>query len=354
MKQQPASTPVIAAIDLGYGFTKYSVQTGGKTIEDSFPSFAPSASGAQALGGSGALSKLRVVTVEVNGKSYLVGVDSVNASDGRQERHRDPAYCTTDTYHALTLGALSYMRQPIIDVLVLGLPLSTLATYKELVEKKFVGKLTIPASHTLGLDNGPSTVEIKRVLVVPQPAGALLSMASSHPDLKECTNLVVDLGYYTMDFLCTNGMRPLPARSGAVEGGMAGFYDELHSATSQAYAKQFPDLKGEFRMAHSNYEKAIQNGNVLRTSAGNLNLSESINLASSKVDQYLDAVAAKVGNTDDIINVVLAGGGASILAPRFQSRFPRMRNLLVPAKPQFAIVQGFIAAGLSVLGAQKQ
>mgnify|MGYP000688707903 CR=1 FL=1 len=99
---QQNQKPVIAAIDLGYGFTKFSVLANGKSTEDSFPSFTPTASGSHGLGASSALSKLRVVPVEVNNKKYLVGVDSVMASDGRLERHRDPAYCTTDAYDALT------------------------------------------------------------------------------------------------------------------------------------------------------------------------------------------------------------------------------------------------------------
>lgn len=350
MSTTTSSSPVIGAIDLGYGFTKWAVKTDKGQTADSFPSFAPTASGTASLGGSGALSKLRVVVVEVKGKKYLVGIDSVMASDGRLERHRDPAYCTSDAYHALTLGALAYMKQSTIDVLVIGLPLSTLGTYREHLENKFSGTFEIPASHTLGLENGPTKVKINRVLVVPQPAGALLSLAGENQDLKESTNLVVDLGYYTMDFLCTNGMRPQAARSGAVEGGMAGFYDELHNAASAVYSKKNPDLPGEFRMPHHKYEQALSNDAVLRTSAGPLDLTECIPMASIKIDQYLDVVAAKVGNTDDIINVILAGGGARILAPRFQSRFPRMRNILVPADPQFAIVQGYLAAGQSVVG----
>lgn len=105
-----SSTPVVAAIDLGYGFKKYAVHTVGKTIEDSFTSFAPSATGAGSLSGNGALSKLRVVPVEVNNKTYLIGVDSVRASDVHQEHHRDLVYWTSNTYHALTLGTNSSPR----------------------------------------------------------------------------------------------------------------------------------------------------------------------------------------------------------------------------------------------------
>lgn len=56
-----SNSPVIGAIDLGYGYTKYSVRTEGAAFQDSFPSFAPTASGSQALDAHGALPKLHVV-----------------------------------------------------------------------------------------------------------------------------------------------------------------------------------------------------------------------------------------------------------------------------------------------------
>lgn len=347
-------TPVVAAIDVGYGYTKFATSVEGAVNEDSFPSFAPMATGASALGGAAALSRLRVMPVEVKGKTYLVGHDSILATDGRMERLRDAAYCMSDGYHALTLAALAYMRKPVIDVLVLGLPLTTLATYRGHLEKTYSGRHELPETHTLGIDSGTRTVEVGRVLVVPQPAGALMQAVKESQELRTTTNLVVDLGYFTMDFLCTNGMSPLPARSGAVEGGMSGFLDELHAGATKDYEKMCPGLlPGEFRMPHHRYEQALQTDRVLRTSAGNVDLTTAIKSASAKFDQYLDMVAARVGNTDDILNVVLAGGGAELLAPRFKVRFPRMRKLHTPKRPQFAIVQGYIAAGASLASAGK-
>jgi plasmid segregation protein ParM len=340
---------VIGAIDVGYGHTKYVVRSANdEDIEGSFPSFAANSN--SALGSGGALARLRVMAVEVNNKRYLVGQDSVLATDGRIERQRDPSYCTSDAYHALTLAALAYMRQPVIDVLVLGLPLSTLPTYRAHLEKKYTGRIVLPAPHTLGVtQDRPNSVDIKRVLVVPQPAGALMTVAHSEPELRKTTNLVVDLGYFTMDFLCTNGLSPLPARSGAVEGGMSGFLDELHAAATSEYEKLLPGvLPGEFRMPHHQYEVALQGDKILRTSAGDLPLKDAVQQASSKLDQYLDMVAARVGNTDEILHVVLAGGGAELLAPRFKARFPRMRRVLTPAKPQMSIVQGYALAGASL------
>ena len=81
---------VIGAIDVGYGHTKYVVRSANdEDIEGSFPSFAPIANSNSALGSGGALARLRVMAVEVNNKRYLVGQDSVLATDGRIERQRD-------------------------------------------------------------------------------------------------------------------------------------------------------------------------------------------------------------------------------------------------------------------------
>lgn len=344
----------VAAIDLGYGHTKCAVHTSGTTVEDSFPSFCADASGqASGLTGGG-MSRLRVVRVEVGDKAFLVGQDSILATDGRQERLRDPAYCTTSQYTALMLGALTSMRQPVIDVLVLGLPITTYSTYRELLESRFTGRHRLPASHTLGIDEAVTSVDVRKVLVAPQPAGALVAMAAEQPEIKQDMNLVVDLGYFTMDYLVANGIKPAARRSGAVEGGMSGYFDVLHEAAAKDFAKIYGGMPGEFRMSHHQYEQALVRGdNMLRTSAGALDLSSAVQAASRKLDEYLDSVAARIGNSGDIINVVLAGGGAELIRPRFKVRFPRMANLFTPKRPQFAICQGLLHLGLGIAGVRK-
>jgi plasmid segregation protein ParM len=241
------------------------------------------------------------------------------------------------------LGALALMRQPFIDVLVLGLPLSTLPDYGLHLEKTYKGKHTVPK---VGGEPGEVIdVEVRKVAVLPQPAAALLATVRQEPHIKSDKNLVIDIGYFTLDFLGAQGIRPLVARSGAVEGGMAGFFDALHEATRMAYVKAFPGLPDQtFRMPHQDYEKALeQSPPILETSAGPLDLSEPIRTASAKFDEYLDAVAARVNGTDDFRNVILAGGGAALLESSFRSRFPRNRQILVPKRPQIAIANGLLS-----------
>lgn len=340
---------IIAAIDLGYGHTKWAVHAAGTVTQDSFPSLAPAAMAGPSIGGGTA--RLKVVRVQVGGRDFLVGPDAADAADIRSERLRDTAYCTTEPYQALMMGALAFMRQPVIDVLVLGLPLTTLAAYREQLEAKWTGRHTVPASHTLGTDQGPQTVQVRRVVVIAQPVGALLGTTSEHPSIREEKNLVIDLGYFTLDFLVSNGLRAVEQRSGAVEGGMSGYYDALHVATAKAYHKQYGGVPGAFRMQHHMYEDAIlHKGRVLRTSAGPVDLTAPMQEAALKLNEYLDTVAARIQGGDDILNVVLAGGGAELLRDRFKARFPQMSNLLTPKRPQFAICEGLLQVGQNVGG----
>lgn len=339
----------IAAIDLGYGHTKWAVHSHGTATQDIFPSLAPAAPPGPAIGGG--TTRLNVVRVSVGGRDFLVGPDATDAADLRQERLRDTAYCTTEPYQALMLGALAFMRQPVIDLLVLGLPLTTLGSYREYLENKWTGRHTVPATNAMGKDGGTQTIEVRRVVVIAQPVGALLSASNEHPAMRNEKNLVIDLGYFTLDFLVSNGLRAVEQRSGAVEGGMSGYFDALHTATATAYQKQYGGVQGTFRMPHHVYEQAIlSNGRILRTSAGPVDLSAPMQEAGLKLNEYLDAVAARIQGGTDILNVVFAGGGAELLRDRFKVRFPQMSNLLTPKRPQFSICEGLMQVGAAITG----
>jgi len=339
------SQNIIAAIDAGHGHTKWILQIGNRiTSEGAFPSLTPQA-GNSGIVGSG-LSKLRVIAVPVKDRTFHVGQDSYVLSDGRhEERQRTPDYCTTDAYHALNIAALASMGQPVIDILVIGLPLSNILHFRTFLESRYTGRHEVPM--LTGMRGELTTVDVRRVLVMPQPGGALVATASENPELTTSKNLVVDMGFHTLDFLFTHGKRPYPERSGAVEGGMSEFIDALHAAVAKEYAKAFPEVRLPLSMPHHCYEEALLAGRTLRTGAGDIDLTTSLQIAARKLDQYLDVVATRVRNTGDIQNVVISGGGAGLLAPRFKLLFPQLHNVFMPRRPQFSIVEGFLAAGAS-------
>ena len=112
---------IVRSIDIGYGFTKYvkDVKPGG-TDYGRFPSLAPVAS-SRALDDS--LGRRRnTIVMKVDGVDYEVGPDVELAQQAVPIRNMDDDYVTSPTYLALLRGALAFMKQDVVDVLVVGLP----------------------------------------------------------------------------------------------------------------------------------------------------------------------------------------------------------------------------------------
>jgi plasmid segregation protein ParM len=118
------SKKIVRALDLGWGFAKYTVM-GEHGIEfHSFPSLAPKHTGID-LSGS-LMGRRDTVVVSVQGSKYEVGPDSSDLDPNDSTRNLSDGYVYSDQYMAVFLGSLHYMKTPVIDLLVVGLPLSHL------------------------------------------------------------------------------------------------------------------------------------------------------------------------------------------------------------------------------------
>ncbi len=91
-------SPVVRAIDVGYGNTKYSsLITGGDIQCGMFPSLAPQASSGPDLA-SGLMQRRNTVVVEVDGVNYEVGKDARLAQDSTHGRVLDPDYSMSNAH----------------------------------------------------------------------------------------------------------------------------------------------------------------------------------------------------------------------------------------------------------------
>jgi plasmid segregation protein ParM len=206
-------TKVIRALDLGSGWTKASRAVDGKLEFFSFPSLAPRHTGRD-LSGS-VLSKRDTVVVTVEGTKYEVGPDAGDLETVDSTRNLNDQYIHSDQYRAVMFGALHYMGEKTIDLLVIGLPLTTIHRAEEL------RKLTV-GTHKI---TDTETVEVKDVLILNQPLGGMYYCLSqsSRPEfefLREETTVVVDTGYLTFDFITLNGEKVIESRSDAHPGGV--------------------------------------------------------------------------------------------------------------------------------------
>lgn len=346
------NSKVVAAVDLGYGHAKYSRVRGPEVVFDSFPSFATTGGAASSMANGAGLRELDVVSVNVDGRDYLVGKDAHLIRGASVERNRDANYSASDQYMAMMLGCMWYMQQSVIDVLVVGLPMNTLEKSKEALKARLKGTHVVPEWRTECRDVkiDKTSVEVKEVLAYGQPVGALLDVCAAHPEFQRDNLVVVDVGYNTLDLFGMEDGKPRPDRIAAWPGGVASYIDEVTRSLNAQVRREHPEMREDLRISSHAYEAAIRTGRPLRTSLGDLDLAPHIRTAAPRLEGQLDLLAAKLDAYGDITRAVIAGGGAPLLHEPFKKRFPLLKQVFVPENPQFSVVRGFWQAGRAKAG----
>lgn len=336
----PAKEPkIVRAIDLGWGYTKYShfdIETE-KLVFSSFPSLAPRSAGLDLS--MSILGKRDTVVVDVDGTKFEVGPDSADLDTNDASRNLNDQYIHTEQYKAVFYGALHYIAEHTIDLLVVGLPLSNMNSAAKL-KAMMVGK------HKL---NDQMTVEVKDCLVLPQPLGGLyycLSLAKEREDfefLGEEVNLVIDPGFLTFDFLKTNGEKVIENRSGAHTGGVSKVLRSIAESISTKYDMRYENLAAIDRGLRR--RKLKINGEVE-------DLVEHIKNTRSVLEGSVNYMKNIVGDCSDVDNIILLGGGSHIYQKTIEAYFPKHTVTLL-GNAQEANVQGFQLAGEKYAGVKR-
>lgn len=333
-----SSKPVVRAIDIGYGNTKFvaSERNHGDISEvvcRSIPSIAPKASHLGDLG-AGMMARRETIRVSVRDVMYEVGPDAELAQGGiARDRHLMTDYCKSDQYEALMKGALFYMDVEKIDLLTLGLPVSTYAKYKDEVMARAVG------TH----DCGSSKVTVRHARVYPQPLGGFFYHAAKtklFEQMRASINLLIDPGFYTLDWLMTSGMKTIDARSGAAnDGGMGSILKSVMAAIASDFKVDESEI-GDF----SRVDAALRGEGTLTLFGKAVDMGKYTALANAKAEEALTQLAQSVGRQADIANIVLVGGGSGYYKTLIAKMFPR-HQISVAHEPLFANVRGFQIIG---------
>lgn len=318
------------AVDVGYGNTKSAFPLGSDIATNMFPSLAPIASPTSLTPHSGSILRARdVVNVLVDGARYEVGPEvSLSASRGNTGRSLSEDFVTTANYAALLAGALNYSKATEIDRLVLGLPVHNTQKYAGYLKDRFSGEL----------DFGWGPIHVRSVLPLPQPLGTLITFIQQSGRQYDPDNsyLVIDVGYFTTDWVVARGYTMDDTRSGGVPGGASSIYQQVASLISQAEGEPVDSIE--------RIDKAIREMKPLLFFRKELNLRPFLEEAIAVSHQSVKEVQARVGRTEDIRAIILTGGGASLFAPAIQAAFPR-NTIHVMDTPCFANVRGFYTIG---------
>jgi len=325
---------VVKAVDVGYGNVKYtSLITSADVQCGIFPSIAPQISTGPDMA-LGLLQKRNTVEVEVNGVRYEVGKDARLAQDATHGRILDSDYSMTDTHLALLRGALFYMGAPEIDLLVLGLPVNTHQKYAAVLAKKMTGRHPVPFK-----GDGPQECVVHNVHVLPQPIGAFYdhtSRTGTYDKMRQQMNLLIDVGYFTLDWVVAAGSKVNTARSGATNGGMSAVLRAITDSIAKDLQIQISDV--------SLVEDAIRNKKNPEFFGKEVALESHKKVGKTKADVFVNTLATKVGENYDISNIIMTGGGAEFFRASIEEKFPR-HNIIMADSPVFANVRGFYKAG---------
>ncbi len=324
------SEKVIRAIDLGWGYTKFSVPTDQGVVFESMPSLAPRHSGLDLTGSF--LSKRNTVVVSVQGTKYEVGPDSLDIDSNDATRNLNESFVFSDQYKAVFLGALHYMNTPVIDRLVMGLPLMNMHL-ADSVKAMASGKHEV---------NGVEYT-VNEVVVLGQPLGGLnycLSLKNDEDfgDLAEETSVFVDVGFLTYDFLYSHGNRPVDTRSGAHTGGVSKVLRAMADSISTTYEMKFDNLNA--------VDRALRR-NKLKINGETVAIEPHILAAKGVIEGTVAYMKNIIGSGAEVDCFVLSGGGAFIYRKTLALAYPKHKILNVPDS-QMANVKGFYMAGCAI------
>ncbi|GBG14336.1 plasmid segregation protein ParM [Novimethylophilus kurashikiensis] len=325
---------VVRALDLGSGFVKLSKKTENGLEFMSFPSLAPRHTGRDLS--MSLLGKRDTVVVTVEGTQYEVGPDSGDLDTNDATRNLNDQYIYTDQYKACFYGALHYMGESTIDLLVVGLPLTTLHRAADL-------KAMMEGTHVINEDE---TVTVKQALVLAQPMGGLhycLSLEDTVPEfefLRDETNLIIDPGYLTFDFLVTNGEKINDPRSSAHPGGVSKVLRAIAESISNKFGMKYDNLTA--------IDRAIERRRI-KISGQVEDMLEHIRNARAAIEGSVNYLRNIAGDGSDIDNIILMGGGEKIFSKTILNYYKDHKIYVLP-DAQLANVKGFQAAGEKFAG----
>ncbi|MCE4369739.1 PRTRC system protein D [Xanthomonas hortorum] len=321
--------PIVRAVDVGFGNTKYVSSASGMDVRcASFPSLAYPSARAPSSGGE----KRKTVAIPINGLHYEVGPDIRLAADTFRATQLHDRYTDTPEYLALLRGALALMRVEAIDLLVLGLPVSSLAAKRATVEKLAIG------AHDVG---GGRQVSVRKALVVAQPQGALVHYAAQHGKLDvigDEQSLIIDPGARTFDWLVARGMRLVQKQSHSLNRGVFDVLQVIASEISSDIGTPYTDLDA--------IDQALRSGKRLMIYQRQYDLSKLLPIAQTVAQQAVSSMMQWIGADYAFQNIVLVGGGAYLFRKAVKAAFPQHRILEVK-DPLYANVRGFQLAGMN-------
>ncbi|TDN59069.1 PRTRC system protein D [Paraburkholderia sp. BL10I2N1] len=325
----------VFAVDVGYGNTKYAYRAASGTVATGmFPSLTPlAASRSLSSYGETVLNARKVATIVIDQVEYEVGPDvSLTAAYGNTGRALSNDFVLSDNYAALLAGAMHFSGVTHIERLVLGLPVHNMQKYSAALKERFAGEL----------DFGVARVTVEKVMVIPQPLGSLVSASSNRQNEfgRDSAHLVVDVGYFTTDWVYANSYTMDDNRSGGIPGGASQIYQRIASLLSRDQQEQVEDLE--------RIDKALRERKPFFFYGSDIDLGPYLEKSQPLIAAVVKEMQNNVGQLTDVRSIILSGGGAVLYASAIRRAFPRVSIEVIDA-PCLANAKGFLVVGEATL-----
>lgn len=346
----------VLAIEMGFGTCSYAckLNSDGKPDIKTFISVVAQVDPKVDLSsGIGARNTVQVSTQ--NGTTFEVGPEAHLASGKSAGRILNNDYMDSAEYKALFYGCLVLAVNndgcsPEIDVLVLGVPVTSLYRADEL-------KSWATGEHTVG----HKTITVKNVWVIVQPLGGLLSYADTlgqvgYEQFKDMNTLCIDVGFGTVDSLYSRGLKVNASRSTAVEFGQGVLLTEIwNRALKQAFPRAdsvpidlidaaFWRTPGRLTISGRSYPFPLCEGVDCDGVETHVRY-DARPVIESVTNQAITPIKNQAGSGFDIENILLFGGPAATYLPAVQRAYPDHRITMLPNNLT-AVCEGMFLGGL--------
>jgi len=278
-------------------------------------------------------------TVHVHGRAFFVGETAALQGNMALSSGLSADWISTDEHTALMAMGRQIVDRDGIEgprIYVLGLPISRFEDDRD--------KLRQIASHIL-----TDAVEIK---IVPQPMGGynahMLSRAGvpqSGRSMKDESWAIVDVGYYSTDFIMFLGGRWIEPASGGCAGvRMAAEHLQRALSENHKVERNLVDV-----------EQALRQG-YLKHRGLTIRLEQEIQYASTLVANKVSDMAAQLMENyiDKIDGILVIGGGAGMVLPTLQQRWSHAVEIVdqhhnpALSGPRYLVSEGYYRFGKSI------
>lgn len=336
-----ANQLTVRAVDVGYGHIKF---TDGRDPDSqairahTIPSQSPLFAGQFLNPGASIMTNRDTFVVPVGDRVFEVGRDIHLALSSNQVTEvMEEGFCLSDVYAARLFGAINYMYPSLpgktIDVLVLGLPLTTYNKYCEELEKRFTNEFVIN-------DKG-AKVAIRRCCVYPQPFGSYMSYLQSgdFKGTRKPMALAIDPGYNTVDWFVCQGMSPSRAYNDGIERGMGGV---MRAIAEDMIKKHGFDCSAPQIVRR--IDTSLVTGEPFTLYGRVFDLAPHWQAGNAIIEEAAHEVKNKVVSGGDIDVIIMTGGGAKFYEQAIRDRFPQ-HKVVTLSNPALGNVRGFQMIG---------